>query len=105
MTSQAEPEAQAPRQAATRAFTSGIGLKARAGGPTFTAIDFPGAVTTLATDINDSGQIVGEYTSGGLGDRHGFLLDGGAFISIDYPGATFTRAVAINRYGDIVGDH
>lgn len=77
----------------------------RAAGPTFTTIDFPGALVSLGTDINDSGQIVGEYTFGGLGDRQGFLLSNGVFTSISYPGATFTRAVAINRYGDIVGDH
>lgn len=81
------------------------GRKARAAGPTFTTIDYPGAVATLVTDINDSGQIVGEYTFSGLGDRQGFLLSNGVFTSISYPGATFTRAIAINSYGDIVGDH
>jgi uncharacterized membrane protein len=79
--------------------------KARAASLTFTTIDFPGAVASLGTDINDFGQIVGEYTFSGLGDRQGFLLSKGAFTSISYPGATFTRAVGINRYGDIVGDH
>jgi len=82
-----------------------ITRRARASGPTFTTIDFPGAVASLGTDINDSGQIVGEYTFSGLGDRQGFLLSNGVYTSISYPGATFTRAVAINRYGDIVGDH
>jgi uncharacterized membrane protein len=82
-----------------------IGWKTRAAGPTFTTIDFPGAVASLGTDINDSGQVVGEYTFSGLGDRQGFLLSNGVFTSITYPDATWTRAVAINRYGDIVGDH
>lgn len=83
----------------------GIAAKGTARGPTFTTIDFPGAVASLGTDINDSGQIVGEYTFSGLGDRHGFLLSKGVFSSITFPGATFTRAVGINRYGDVVGDH
>jgi hypothetical protein len=82
----------------------GIARKARAGGPTFTTIDFPGAVASLGTDINDSGQIVGEHFTD-LGHRQGFLLSGGVFTSISFPGSTFTRAVGINRYGDIVGDH
>jgi uncharacterized membrane protein len=83
----------------------GITAKSLAGSPTFTTIDFPGAVVSLATDINDSGQIVGEYSFSGVGDRQGFLLSKGIFTSITFPGATFTRALAINRYGDIVGDH
>src|SRR5438445_9487281 len=83
----------------------GVVRKARASGPTFTTIDYPGAVASLGTDINDSGQIVGEYTFSGLGDRQGFLLSNGVFTSITYPDSTWTRAVAINRYGDIVGDH
>lgn len=82
-----------------------VARKVRAAGPTFTTIDFPGAVATLGTDINDSGQIIGEYTFAGLGDRQGFLLSNGVYTSISYPGATFTRALGVNRYGDIVGDH
>lgn len=82
-----------------------IGRKAQAGGPTYTSIDYPGAIATLGTDINDVGQIVGWYTFSGIGDRQGFLLSNGVYTSISYPGATLTRAVAINRYGDIVGDH
>ena len=76
-----------------------------ASGATFTTIDFPGAVASVGTDINDSGQIVGEYTFSGLGDRQRFLLSNGVFTSITFPGASFTRAVGINRYGDIVGDY
>jgi uncharacterized membrane protein len=86
-------------------LTVGITAKGKARGPTFTTIDFPGAVASLGTDINDSGQIIGEYTFSGLGDRQGFLLSNGVFTSISFPGATFTRAVGINRFGDIVGDH
>jgi hypothetical protein len=84
-----------------------IGRKAQAStsGPTFTTINYPGAVASFATDINDSGEIVGEYTFGNLDDRQGFLLSNGVFTSITFPGATFTRAVGINRFGDIVGDY
>jgi uncharacterized membrane protein len=55
-------------------------------------------------DINNSGQIVGEYFNT-LGIRHGFLLSNGTFTTITFPGASFTRAVGINGYGDIVGDY
>ncbi len=82
----------------------GIIAKGRAKGPTFTTIDFPGAVVSLGTDINDSGQITGEYTFTDLRHRQGFLLSNGVFTSITFPGAGFTRAVGINRFGDIVGD-
>lgn len=82
-----------------------VSRKVRAAGPTFTTIDFPGAVASLGTDINDSGQIVGEYTLSDLNHRHGFLLSDGVFTSITFPGAVFTRALGINRYGDIVGDY
>jgi uncharacterized membrane protein len=74
-------------------------------GQTYTAIDYPGAVASVGTDINDFGQIVGEYTFTDLNHRHGFLLSNGVFTSITFPGAVFTRAVGINRYGDVVGDY
>ena len=77
---------------------------------TFTTIDFPGADTTEAHGINGTGQIVGEYWSGGT--RHGFLLSGGSFTAIDAPPLTFpngstsassTVAFGINNTGVIVG--
>ncbi len=87
-------------------FVLGITAKSLAGhAPSFTTIDFSGAVASVGTDINDLGQMVGEYTFSDLGHRQGFLLSKGVFTSITFPGATFTRAVGINRYGDIVGDH
>jgi uncharacterized membrane protein len=79
--------------------------EALASGATFTTIDFPGAVYTLATDINKTGEIVGRYIDT-AGINHGFLLSNGSFSSIDFPGATgFTRALGINSGGDIVGDY
>jgi uncharacterized membrane protein len=74
-------------------------------GPTFTTIDFPGSPASLAVDINDAGQIVGEYLYGNLQRRKGFLLSNGVYSSIVFPGATFTRAIGINLLGDIVGDY
>ena len=72
------------------------------GQPTFTQIDVPGAILTIANSINEGGDIVGPYFDGD-GNGHGFLLNNGAFTSIDVPGAIFTIATAINIQGQIVG--
>lgn len=77
----------------------------RAGGPTFTTIDPPGAVFSIAVDINDSGQIVGRYQDT-AGINHGFLLSNGVYSPFDVPGASgFTGAVGINSKGQIVGSY
>ncbi len=77
---------------------------AAAQGPTFTAIDFPGAASTQSWGINASGNIVGFYVNAD-NTTHGFLLSGGQFSTIDFPGAAFTEANGINSRGDIVGDY
>lgn len=68
------------------------------------SFDFPGAVSTQATAISPSGDIVGRYTSAD-GVQHGFLLSEGEFRSIDFPGATFTDVTWINPRGQIVGGY
>jgi hypothetical protein len=71
----------------------------------FTTIVFPGATSTSARGINNSGDIVGSYLSVD-GIWHGFLRDsGGNFTTIDYPGASdiWTLPYAINNSGAIVG--
>src|SRR2546421_43211 len=70
---------------------------------TFTTIDVPGATRTAPFDINNRGQIVGDYVDAG-GTSHGFLLDKGTFTTIDPPGSVFTQAIGINAAGRIVGD-
>ena len=50
----------------------------------FSTIDFPGATSTAALDINTVGEIVGSYTD--ASGTHGYRLDGkGGFTSIDFP--------------------
>jgi len=68
----------------------------------FTALDYPGAIFTAATDINSGGDICGVFidTSGVF---HGFLLSAGNLTPLSVPGAAFTAALGINRQGDIVG--
>jgi hypothetical protein len=68
----------------------------------FVKIDFPDAVSTIASGIDARGDIVGRYDDvNGVVD--GFLLRKGIFSSIDFPNASFTSARAINARGDIAG--
>src|SRR5262249_15113833 len=69
---------------------------------TFTAVDFPGATTTIAAGINKSREIVGTYIDS-TGKIHGFTDRRGAFTTIDVPGALFTDALGVNDKGLIVG--
>jgi probable HAF family extracellular repeat protein len=72
---------------------------------TYSTIDYPGALNTLALGINNAGQIVGEYLDKGAG-QHGFLLSGGLFTTIDEPfGTQGTVARGINNFGQIVGSY
>ena len=67
-----------------------------------TTIDVPGAQGTQPNDINNRGQIVGQYEAGGA--VHGFLLDRGTFTTIDAPGAPrATQVIGINDRGEMVG--
>jgi probable HAF family extracellular repeat protein len=71
----------------------------------FTTIDHPDAVgETVASDINNRGQIVGQYIDAD-GTEHGFLLDDGVFTTIDHPDASpiGTAAIGLNDRGQIVG--
>jgi probable HAF family extracellular repeat protein len=75
---------------------------------TYTTIDDPLATTmTSARDINNAGQIVGEYIDSS-NHLHGFLLSGGTYSPIDDPLATpiaGTSAYGINGSGQIVGKY
>lgn len=72
---------------------------------TYQTIDFPGATSTLALGINNSGQIVGGYQLPD-GSRHGFLYSGGIFTTLDDPNATSgSEATGINNLGRIVGGY
>ena len=51
-------------------------------GGSYTPIAFPGSTGTLATAINNSGQIIGEY------DNHSFLYSNGSYTTIAPPGSS-----------------
>ncbi len=83
----------------------GLTVNTLAAGQTFTTIDPPGAVFSIAVEINDAGEIVGRYADS-TGINHGFLFNNGSYTSFDVPGASgFTDAVGINSKGQIVGSY
>jgi hypothetical protein len=71
----------------------------------FTTIDVPfaGAAGTNAEAINNSGEIVGSWSDGGI--TQGFTLIDGTYTSLNYPGADYTFAFDVNDEGDIVGSY
>jgi len=71
-----------------------------------TTLDVPGAVATVALDVNDRGQVVGGYIDA-AGRQHGFRYDRGHYTTIDAPRpldpvARGNIATGINDRGDIV---
>ena len=61
-----------------------------------------GAVSSLASGINDKGAIVGDYVDTN-GRTHGFLLKGKKYTTLDVPAAFGTTAASgINKAGWIV---
>jgi probable HAF family extracellular repeat protein len=76
----------------------------------FTTIDLPGAKATVASRVNDRGQLVGRYYQtapfrGPDARFRGFLLDRGKLTRIDVPGAAQTQAVGVNNLGQVVGEY
>lgn len=68
----------------------------------FTTLDYPGAVATGASAINDAGAIVGTYDIN-LTGPHSFLYQNGVYTNIDFPNANFTVATAITNQGVVGG--
>jgi hypothetical protein len=54
-------------------------------------------------DINDSGQIVGQYYNPPGGRQQGYLDTNGTITGIDFPGPTVTFPTSINNAGQVVG--
>jgi hypothetical protein len=71
----------------------------------FTTIAFPGASSTEAFGVNDSGEVVGQYTvgTGNAAVTHGFTWRAGQFVSVDIAGASATTINGVNNEGDLVG--
>jgi uncharacterized membrane protein len=74
-------------------------------GADFTQLDYPDAVFgTIASKLNDAGQVVGWYFDAD-GLPHGFLYFQGNYTPIDFPDSidNTTLAFGINGHGHIVG--
>ncbi len=72
-------------------------------GGKFTTLSVPGGVGTLAVGINNSGEVVGYWSSGG--PTQGFRLVGSTYTSFNYPGASETLPISVNNEGEIVGNY
>ena len=59
-------------------------------GGVFSQLDYPGSPFTVATGINNSGEIVGIYDDPNTGNVVGYFLNGGIYTSISVPGAIYT---------------
>ncbi len=72
---------------------------------TFTSITFPGSNGTVATGINNGGQIVGNYTTVPQTPQksNGFIYSGGTFTTLNVSGAVLTQPKGINSSGQVVG--
>lgn len=80
----------------------------------FTTIDVPGSsavfasgpgVETIATAINNAGQVVGQYDTENEGYTHtrSFLYAGGTLTAIEVPGSPTTAAFGLNDKGQVTG--
>jgi len=71
-------------------------------GVTFTTIDFPGCISTIAAGVNSAGVITGQWTDA-TSSIHGFIYSGGVFTQLDFPLATNTTPIGINDSKEIAG--
>ncbi len=85
------------------AIISGTATAARADSYNFITINVPGLTNTVATDINNRGQIVGYGT--GSGGQTGFLDQAGIFTGISFAGASTTTVNGLNDAGRLVGTY
>jgi hypothetical protein len=71
---------------------------------TFTPLNFPGAMLTMALGVNNSNQVVGSYNDAS-GNSHGFIWSSATgYLSIDDPNGVGTTVVnGINDAGWLVG--
>jgi hypothetical protein len=70
---------------------------------TFITVDVSGALGTVATDIDDAGDIVGFYVDS-AGVHHGFVDVNGTINAVDVPGSTGTLIYGISpQFNNIVG--
>src|SRR5262249_925068 len=73
-------------------------------GSSFTTLNVPGSNDTILRSINNSGQIVGDYTANNV--TSGVFYSGGVFTTLNLPATSDTTiATGINKFGDIIGTY
>ena len=77
-------------------------LSATAASYSFTTLNAPGAVKTIAYSINAFGQVAGYYLDAS-NNYHAFVESNGVFTTLNVPGAYGTYAQSINDSGQVVG--
>ena len=65
-------------------------------------VNYPGALNTSLTGVNNGGTIVGNYLNP-AGKQDGFRLNNGTFTRIHYPNSGLTQAESISDAGVVVG--
>ncbi|HVX67403.1 MAG TPA: PEP-CTERM sorting domain-containing protein [Bryobacteraceae bacterium] len=66
-------------------------------------IDYPGALGTRVSDVDNQGDIVGTYYGEPGFGSGSFFLRAGVFTPIAYPGALMTVAVGLSNTGQVAG--
>jgi hypothetical protein len=70
---------------------------------------YPKSVSTVASDVNSTGEISGSWGNTGPNNQgHGFLLTSaanGRYSDVDYPGAVVTLIFGINDLDQVVGSY
>jgi probable HAF family extracellular repeat protein len=64
----------------------------------------PGGCNVGAGGINNAGQIVGNFSAGGIVDE-AFLYSGGTYTILEDPLGIYTYIAGINNAGEIVGTY
>ena len=70
----------------------------------FAGLNYPGAQATNPQSINDSGAVVGNYTTT-RGVRHGFLYFNGKWSTLDYELSPSPNLIGISNAGVILGSN
>jgi len=70
----------------------------------YTNLDVPGATTTIATQLSNTGQVIGRYYDA-TGGAHAFVYQDGNYSEIAVPDAAFTTALQISSAGKILAEY
>ncbi len=70
----------------------------------YSLLKVPGATATMATGVNDDGDVVGTFTNH-KGVTDSFLMRGGVLETLAMPGASATQAFGLNDSDEVVGQY